>query len=392
MIFMRLPLCLTVALLVSVAGLSAAEGPAPSAKDSDDQMVEVFFVNGDSTRGVVVSKTAETLVLHVTIESKGTRIVSDRTFPMAQVKLIASVADQYRLRATNTPNSPPEQAELARWCLEHGLKEEARGHALKALDAEPVNRDGLSTMHALNLVQLDSGWQDVDLWLAEKKLVRFDGLTMSEATRDNLKVLNLKRAMDANALSEAKQTIEQLTSLSVTGKERLEKIEKSRGEATTAAANAESKQKAVDGAKAAVAAAAKRVEEAGKTSTDRNQNQEQQKRAAAAAATARDNAEAAKKKANEALSVAQKELSAADPASAKARKARLDTDATKAKADMEKSAKELPAAQAALPAKQAAADASTKAYAEARAAVQQPADLPKPITDVLAADTLSSKK
>ena len=391
---MRPHLRLAVALLVSVAGLPAAEtpAPAPSSKDNDDQVVEVFFVNGDSTRGVVVSKTAETLVLHVTIESKGSRFATNRTFSMAQVKLIASVADQYRLRATNTPNSPPEQAELARWCLEHGLREEARGHALKTLDAEPVNRDALSTMHALNLVQVDNGWQDIDLWLAAKKLVHFDGLTMSEATRDNLKLLNLKRATDANAISDAKQKIEQLTSLSVTGKERLEKIEKSRGEATTAAANAESKQKAVDGAKAAVAAAAKRVEEAGKISTDRKQSQEEQKRAATAAASARDNAEAAKKKANEALSAAQRELSAVDPASAKARKARLDTDATKAKADMEKSAKELPAAQAALPAKQAVADASAKAYAEARAAVQQPADLPKPIADFLAADTISSKK
>ena len=352
----------------------------------------MFFVNGDSTRGVVVSKTAETLVLHVTIESKGTRIVSDRSFPMAQVKLIATVADEYRLRATNTPNSPPEQAELARWCLDHGLKAEARGHALKALDVEPVNRDAQSTMRALNLVQLEDNWLDVDAWLAAKKLVRFDGLAVTEATRDNLKQLNLKRAADANALSEAKQTVEQLTNLSVTAKERTDKIEKARTEATTAAANADGKQKAVDAAKGAATAAAKRVEEAGKANVERNQTQEQQKRAAAGAATARDNAEAAKKKANEALSAAQKELSAADPASAKARKARLDTDAAKAKADAEKSAKELPAAQAAVPAKQAAADASAKAYADAKAAVQQPADLPKPIVDFLAADLIPTKK
>jgi len=384
-------LSVAVALFWTTAGLTAAEAPAEKA-DTGDQVVEVFFVNGDSTRGVVVSKTAESLVLHVTVESKGTRIATDRTFPMAQVKLIATVADEYRMRATSTPNSPPEQAELARWCLEHGLKEEARGHALKALDVEPVNRDALATMHAMNLVQLDGTWQDIDAWLATKKLVRFDGLAMSEATRDNLKQLNLKRAADANALSDAKQLVEQLSSLSVTAKERLEKIEKSRGEANTAAANADGKQKAVDAAKAAATAAAKHVEEAGRTTTDRNQTSEQQRRAAAAAATARDNAEAAKKKANEALSVAQKELSAADPASAKARKARLETDAAKAKADTEKSAKELPAAQAALPAKQAAADASAKIYTDARAAVQQPADLPKPIADFLAADLIPIKK
>ena len=390
MLVLRPHLRLAVALLMSLAGLPAAETPAPI--DSGDQVVEVFFVNGDSTRGVVVSKTAETLVLHVTIESKGTRIVSNRSFPMAQVKLIVTLADEYRLRATNTPNSPPEQAELARWCLDRGLHAEARGHALKALDVEPVNRNAQSTMRALNLVQLEDTWLDVDAWLAAKKLVRFDGLAVTEATRENLKQLNLKRAMDANALTEAKQTVEQLTNLSVTAKERTEKIEKSRAEATTAAANADGKQKAVDGAKAAVTAAAKRVEEAGKANIDRNQTQDQQKRAAAAAATARDHAEAAKKKANEALSAAQKELSAADPASAKARKARLDTEAAKAKTDAEKSAKELPAAQAAIPAKQAAADASAKAYADARAAVQLPADLPKPVVDFLAADVISPKK
>jgi len=366
------------------AVVAAAE---TAATDTGDQVVEVFFVNGDSTRGVVVSKTADTLVLHVTIESKGTRIETDRSYPMAQIKLIATLADEYRMRAVNAPNSPPEQAEVARWCFEHGLKAEARGHALKALDVEPVNRDALGTMRNLNLVLLDGNWQDIDAWLTAKKLVRFDGLVMDAPTRDHLKQLNLKRSTDATAASEAKLLVEQLTNLSATAKERLEKIEKARGEATTNAANADSKQKGVDAAKATVAAAAKRVEEAGKNSIDRNQTQDQQKRAAAAAATARDNAEAAKKKANEALSAAQKELSAADPATAKARKARLENDAAKAKADSDKSAKELPTAQAAVPAKQATADASAKAHATARAAIQQPADLPKAIADFLAADT-----
>ncbi len=378
-------LSVTTVLMAAMAGFIPVAA-ADSAATATDQVVEVFFVNGDSTRGVVVSKTAETLVLHVTIESKGTRIAADRSYPMAQVKLIATLADEYRMRATNTPNSPVEQAELARWCREHGLNEEARGHALKALDAEPVNRDAQNTMHQLGLFDLDGSWENIDTWLAAKKLVRFDGMAMDEATREQLKTLNQKRAVDAAAAIEAKQTVESLTNLSAAAKERLIKIDKSSAEATTAVSTADSRQKAVDSAKQAVANASKRVEESGKSTAAGNQSQEQQKRAAATAAAARDNAEAAKKKANEALSAAQKELAAADPATAKARKARLETEAVKAKADSEKSAKELPAAQAAIAVKQAAADASAKAYTEARAAVQPPADLPPAVRDFLAAD------
>jgi hypothetical protein len=375
----------TTATLIGFAPTSLAAADAVTAV-ANEPVVEVFFVNGDSVRGVVVSKTAETLVLHVVAEKKGTRISADRSFPMSQIKLIATLADEYRMRTTNTPNAPVEQAELARWCYEHGLHEEAQGHALKSLDIEPVNRDALGTMRHLGLIQLEGTWQNIDTWLTSKGLVRYEGLAMDEATRQQLITLNQKRTADATALSEAKQAVETLTNLNASAKTRVEKIDKSRAEANTAEATAGSRQKAVDAAKQAVATASKRVEEAGKSTASGNQSQEQQKRAAAAAATARDNAEAARKKANEALAAAQKELAAADPATVKARKARLEADLTKAKADLEKSAAELTPLQASIATKQAAAEASAKAYADARAAVQQPADLPPAVRDFLAAD------
>ncbi len=385
-----LPLIPVTALLLSTLGFAAeitpaSTSPADATSTPDEQTVEVHFKNGDSERGVVVSKTTEQLVLRVTMVGKGTRITTERTYPMTQVAMIATVADEYRLRAANTPNNPPEQAELARWCFDHGLAAEARGHALKALDAEAVNRDAQDTLRRLGLMQLDGAWLDVDEWLAAKKLVRFEGLVTDADTKARLIKLATPRSVDANALAELKRQIETLTNLAAAAKERSATIDKSRTEADNAAATADSRQKAVDSAKKGVAAAAEAVKKASEAPpADRKQSQDQQKRDAANAATTLANAEAAKKKANDALSAAQKELSAVDPASAKARKARLDADTVKAKADAERVAKELPLAQAALPAKQAAANASAKAYADARAAITMPKDLPPAVVKFMA--------
>lgn len=370
-----------VTLLVPGACLFAAE----TSSAPDEQIVEVVFKNGDATRGVVVSKTADELVLRVTVTSKGSKVSTEQTYPMRQVNSITTLADEYRQRAANTPNQAPDQADLARWCLEHGLPDEARGHALKAYDAEPVNHDALEILHRLGQVRIDNAWQDIDAWLATKQLVRFDGLVCDAATREQLKKLAAQRTTDATALTTTKQQIDQLTSLAATAKERQTRIDQERKEADSAAATADSRQKAVDAAHKAVTAAAEQIKKASEVPQG-NQNQKKRNEGAVA------NAEAAKRKADDALTAAQKELAAADPASAKAHKARLDADAAKAKADAERVSKELPVAQAALPAKQTTADASAKAYADARAAITLPADLPQTVKDFLAADQLPTKR
>lgn len=360
-----------------VAGPPDSQSPALSADE-----VEVQLTSGDVVRGALVERNAEQVVLKCTVTLKGSSMTSVRTFPAAQVSAVVTLADSYKQRAASTPATGPEQAALARWCLEHGLPAESRRHAEKALAIESVNADALALMHQLGLVRIDGAWTNIDDLLKAKSLVRYDGAVTDVATRDKLKLLMGKKTADSAALAEAKTRSENLSGLLATAKERVASAEKQAADSTTTAAEADAKQKAVDAAKAADTAAADRVKQTpsqvvtkhsdGTTSTTVNPDLA--------------NAESAKSRTAAALTASQRALGGTNAASAKARKVKLDQDVAKAREDIVRLTKDQPLAQQAIPAKQTAAEVSAKAYADARAAVVSPADLPPAVTAFLAAE------
>ena len=374
---MRRPLPAAVLLLLPVLAWSADTPAAP-----DAQEVEVQLVSGDVARGTLIERTAEHVVLRCTVTLKGSAMTSERTFPTEQVKAVVTLADEYRLRVAAAAANGPDQAALARWCLEHGLSAEARRHAEKALAIEPVNADALALMHQLGLVRIDNTWQDIDDLLKAKGLVRYDGLVTDAATRDRLKQLMGKKAADAAALNDAKSRADNLSGLLAAAKERVAAADKQATDSTATAADAEAKQKAVDAAKAADAAAAERV----KTTSTNLVTKHSDGSTSTTANPGLADAETAKAKTAAALAAAQRAAGGVNAASAKARKAKLDQDAAKAREDVTRLTKDAPLAQQAIPAKQKDVDASAKAYADARAAVQMPADLPAPVIAFLAAE------
>ncbi len=353
-----------------------------SAEAIAGQEVEVQLASGDVVRGTLVERTAEHLILRCTVALKGSSMSSDRTFPSEQVKAVLTLADEYQQRVASTAANGPEQAALARWCQEHGMPTEARKQAEKALAIEPVNADALALMHQLGLVRIDGSWQNVDDLLKAKGLVRYDGLVTDVATRDRLKQLMGKKAVDAAALTEAKSRAENLAGLLGSAKERVASAEKQATDGAATAADAEAKQRALDAAKAADAAAAERVQQTSAQLVTKHSDGTSSSTTNPALA----DAEAAKNKSAAALSAAQRAMGGTNPASIKARKAKLDQDAQKARDDITRLSRDLPLAQQAVPGKQKDAEASAKAYADARAAVTMPADLAPAIRDFLAAE------
>lgn len=346
------------------------------------QEVEVQLVSGDVIRGTLVERTAEQVSVKSTVTLKGSSMTSTRIIPAAQIRAVLTLADEYALRAKNSSATGPDQASLAHWCQEHGMLKETRIHAEKALAIEPVNADAKDLMHQLGCVFMDGAWKDVDEQLKAKNLVRYDGTVTDVPTRDRLKVLMGKKLADNAALTEAKAKVDNFSASLATAKERIVAAEKNAADSGTIAAEAETKQKALDAAKAADAAAAERIKN--------TSNQLVTKHSDGSSSTTTNpdlaNAESAKSKTAAALVAAQRAMSGVSPAAAKARKAKLDQDAAKAKDDVVRLTKDLPLAQQAVPAKQTAAEASAKAYAEARSAITLPADLAAPIRDFLAAE------
>ena len=375
----RLPLVLVT--LTGAALLAAAE---------ETSTIEVALKSGEVVSGRLVEKTAERLTLQIIIISRGKQLTAQRQIPLSQVSRITTVQDEYRQRVANLGPSAQDLADLARWCREHGLQSEARTHAEKALAMESVNADARHLMHALDLAQIDGTWQAVDPWLASKGWSRLEGLIVDAAAKEKLGKLAATRSAAAQALNTTQQEQSAATSLLATASESAARLTKLRSETADSAAKAaqskaavEGAQKAYDQAKERVAAAYKNQAQNQPRANNQNQNQNQnqnnnQNR------NAIDQAEAAQRKAQEALSAARAQATSADPARVKERLAKIDADLTANQAEQAKLKASAAAANAALPAKQAAADAANQAWKTALAGVTQPANLPPDLVAFLA--------
>ena len=343
------------------------------------QEVEVQLVSGTVVHGTLVERTAEQVVIRCSVTLKGSSITSERTFPADQVQAVLTLTDEYQHRVASASATAPDQLALAHWCLDHSLPAEGRRHAEKTLALEPTNREALTLMHQLGLVHLDGSWRDIDEVLKAKDLVRYDGLVTDAATRDRLKQLMARKTTAAAALAAAKARFENLSGLLTAAKEHMASAEKQDTDSATLAAEAESRQKALDDAQVADAAAAERVQQTSNQVVTRHSDGSTSTTVNPALA----DAEAAKSRTDAAVDAAQHALGSTNATSAKARKAHLDQVVQKAHEDIDRLAKDLPLAEQAVPLRQQEADASATAYSAARDKVILPTDLPAAVRDFL---------
>jgi hypothetical protein len=339
--------------------------------------VEVALTTGETIIGGLVERTDEHVIVRLK-PIRGSGMSADRNIPAAQVATVTTLADDYRQRAAAAPAGAADQAQLARWCFDHGMAAEARLHAEKALTAESTNAVALTTMHQLGLARIDGTWQDIDGWLTAKGLVRFDGLVVTPAVRDQLKALAAQRTADAQALTEAQAGHDRAQGLLATANDRTERLTKQRADTAANQTEVDHAKQALETAKKAAQQTDTRLAEAEKRARERprntnnNGNNNQNNNQASSDVS---DAQAAQKKSQQAVTQAQQAETKAAAAAAD-RLAKIDKDLTTTKADITRLGEQVATADKTLPAKQAAATASAAKYKEARDAVHLPEGLP----------------
>ncbi len=359
------------ALLLAVSALACLQAA------EDLPPVEVALTTGETIVGGLVERTAEHVIVRLK-PIRGSGMSADRSIPAAQVATVTTLADDYRQRAAAAPAGAADQAQLARWCFDHGMAAEARVHAEKALTAESTNALALTTMHQLGLARIDGTWQDIDGWLAAKGLVRFDGLIVTPAVRDQLKALAAQRTADAQALADAQTGRDRAQGLLATTNDRAERLTKQRADTAAnqtevdhAKQTVETARKAAQQTDARLAEAEKRARERPRNANNGNANNQNNNQPSGDVT----DAQAAQKKAQQAMAQAQQAETKAAAAAAE-RIAKIDKDLVATKADTTRLTEQVATADKALPPKQAAATASAAKYKEARDGVHLPEGLP----------------
>ncbi len=162
-------------LVLSLCGLAAA---AES---------EIRFTSGRILHGEVVSSDAERVIVKEVIAGKKGALTATITYKRADIASIVDVADvraDYARRAAAAPDGAGEQADLAVWCAEHGLHDEAIAHAQKAVASDPANAVATRVLTGAGMILVEGRWQDEAAYLARTGQERYDGsiMTVAEAT------------------------------------------------------------------------------------------------------------------------------------------------------------------------------------------------------------------
>ena len=371
-----------------LAAVAAVAADAPDQSASEPPTVTVELRDGTILVGGLVEKSDDKVVIRLTSTRNGHRMSADRTLSPGDITSLRDVHSDYSARAAACAATGPAHAELAVWCLSNQLISEGKTEAHTALKLEAVNASAATTLHRLGEVRIDDAWTDLNLWLAKKGLVQFDGTVCDEATRAKLRVLIAARLGDAQALSDALAAQAHQVTVIKDGNAKIVKLQGQRAALVSAQQDAAKLNAAVDAAKRAVDAAGQRVAAAEKNAEARrnNSNGNNNGNNGNNGGLSRSvlDAQDAQHKAQQDLKTAQYAAQAADPTTAKKRLDDLDKDTQSTTADVKKATDGQAQVDAAVAAAKTKADASAAAYSAARQQVQPPADLPPDVLVALA--------
>jgi len=152
--------------------------------------VDLTLQNGDVVRGVVVEDDSDQVRLLRSIPTTTTPIDVVVTYPRAtivQMQAIAQPNPEYEQRASQVRNTSQAHIELAKWCRDQDLPEQARSQAMQAHGLAPHDPEVTTLLIDLGYTYADGKWQDVNAYLLQSGRVRYAGRIMTQAEADALR-------------------------------------------------------------------------------------------------------------------------------------------------------------------------------------------------------------
>jgi hypothetical protein len=130
----------------------------------------VELTNGGQIEGKVIegAPAASTLVVET---SAGSRVTLARS-AVANIVKTSTIQAEYDQRAQSTPDTAEAQWELAEWCREHSLSDQAKQHLTRVVELDP---DHAEARQLLGQRETDGAWKTRDEMMATRGLVKYEG-------------------------------------------------------------------------------------------------------------------------------------------------------------------------------------------------------------------------
>ncbi len=191
--------------LLAALALVSAWAPGASAAD-----VEARLKSGERVFGERLDAPEAILAINRKVWTRNGLIVGRAEYQrsaIAEMEIVTSLSDLYQKHSAETPDTFDGQYQLAKWCMDRGLQDEAFAHAKRLYARDPKDEVAQGLLQDLGYLLDEGQWIKRADYAAKHGMVEYEGKLMTPA-QVALRKTEIKTGFERDAQAHKVRTLD----------------------------------------------------------------------------------------------------------------------------------------------------------------------------------------